>query len=164
MIIKSNLKTFFLFFIIIGKITSQEKFNEYTVKYISTEINIDGRDDEKAWDSAKYIFTKWTNFPNVSDNFDSPTEVKIIYDDTYIYILCKALTKSKEFVVPSLKWDFSGRAADKINLVFDTFSDGTNAYHFGSNMLGVKADALISNGGVLGTGNRGEVYNRSWDG
>ena len=60
-----------------------------------------------------------------------------------------------------MRWDFSGRAADKINLAFDTFSDGNNAYHFGTNPLGVRADALISNGGVMGTGSREEVYNRS---
>ena len=164
MIKKNSLKLCFLFFLFIGKIHAQEKLQEYTVKYISSGIKIDGRDDEKAWNLANYISTKWTNFPNVTDKFNSPTKVKIIYDDTYIYILCKAITKSKNFVIPSLKWDFSGKAADKINFVFDTFSDGNNAYHFGSNMLGVKADAIISNGGVLGTGNRGEVYNRSWDG
>ena len=47
-----------------------------------------------------------------------------------------------------LKWDFSGAASDKVNFLFDTFSDGNNAYMFGSNMLGVKSDILVSNGGV----------------
>ena len=31
-------------------------------------------------------------------------------------------------------------------------------------MLGVKRDALISNGGVAGSGSRGDVFDISWDG
>ena len=32
-------------------------------------------------------------FPNVADQFDSPTELKIVYDDTNIYILLKHLLR-----------------------------------------------------------------------
>ena len=48
----------------------------------------------------------------------------------------KSFSKSKDYVIPSLKWDFSGAASDKVNFLFDTFSDANNAYMFGSNMLG----------------------------
>ncbi len=152
------------FLFITSQIISQDLVPEYIVKFTSLPIMIDGNDNDLPWDSTNSINTQWTNFPNVTNDFESPTQVKMLYDDRYIYILCKAITKNKNFVIPSLRWDFSGRASDKINLAFDTFSDGNNAYHFGSNMVGVKADALISNGGVVGSGSRTEVYNRSWDG
>ena len=42
----------------------------------------------------------------------------MLYDDSFIYVLCKAFTKNDNFVIQSLRWDFSGRAADKINLAF----------------------------------------------
>ncbi len=154
----------YLFILISYSLYSQQVQNEYTVKFTSKEIKIDGNDDDIAWYEADSAITKWTSFPSISNKFESPTLIKMLYDDSYIYILCKAFTKNDDFVIQSLMWDFSGRAADKISLAFDTFSDGNNAYHFGSNPLGIRADALISNGGVMGTGNRGEVYNRSWDG
>ena len=153
-----------LFLLISCGLCSQQFQNEYTVKFTSEEIMIDGNDYEKAWSSADSTYTQWRNFPSVTNDFESPTLVRMLYDDSFIYVLCKAFTKNDNFVIQSLRWDFSGRAADKINLAFDTFSDGNNAYHFGSNPLGVRADALISNGGVTGTGSREEVYNRSWDG
>ena len=143
---------------------SQEIQKEYLVKFISKDIKIDGIDDDLAWSEAEYTETQWTSFPAVTNEFESKTFIKMLYDENYIYVLCKAFTKNDNFVIQSLRWDFSGRAADKINLAFDTFSDGNNAYHFGTNPLGVRADALISNGGVMGTGSREEVYNRSWDG
>ena len=93
---------------------------------------IDGNDYEKAWSSADSTYTQWRNFPSVTNDFESPTLVRMLYDDSFIYVLCKAFTKNDNFVIQSLRWDFSGRAADKINLAFDTFSDGNNAYHFRS--------------------------------
>ena len=153
-----------LFILVSYAFYSQQDQNEYTVKFTSNKINIDGLDNESSWDSSHSIFTNWTFFPNVSDQFDSPTELKIVYDDTNIYILAKAFTKNNNFVIPSLRWDFPGRSSDCINLLFDTFSDGNNAYLFGSNMLGVKRDALISNGGYAGSGGRGDVFDISWDG
>ena len=143
---------------------SQEIQNEYTVKFTTDGIDIDGFDNENTWNTAKSIFTNWSFFPNVTDQFNSPTELKIVYDDKFIYILAKAFTKNNNFVIPSLRWDFPARSSDCINLLFDTFSDGNNAYLFGSNMLGVKRDALISNGGVAGSGSRGDVFDSSWDG
>ncbi len=153
-----------IFILISYALYSQQDQNEYNVKFISNEINIDGLDNESTWNSSHSIFTNWTFFPNVADEFDSPTELKIVYDDTNIYILAKAFTKNNNFVIPSLRWDFPGRSSDCINLLFDTFSDGNNAYLFGSNMLGVKRDALISNGGLAGSGGRGDVFDISWDG
>ena len=153
-----------LFIIVSYALYSQQDENDYIIKFTSKEIKIDGKDDDLGWSDANSTSTQWTNFPSVTNEFESKTFIKMLYDENFIYVLCKAFTKNDNFVIQSLRWDFSGRAADKLNLAFDTFSDGNNAYHFGSNPLGVRADALISNGGVMGTGSREEVYNRSWDG
>ncbi len=157
----------YIFFVLVfcsWQSISQSIINEYTVNFTSSPIKIDGNDIDEAWKDADSLYTEWTTFPNETNDFESPSQIKMLYDERYIYILCKAFTKSNDFVIPSLNWDFSGKASDKVNFAFDTFSDGSNAYHFGSNMLGVRADALVTNGGVMGSGSRGEVYNRSWDG
>ena len=150
-----------IFLLILTNLNSQQKKLDYHVKFSSNEIKIDGIDDENSWKTANKMYANWQHFPNETDEFNNPTEVRILFDDKNIYLLCKSFSKSKDYVIPSLKWDFSGAASDKVNFLFDTFSDGNNAYMFGSNMLGVKSDILVSNGGV-GT-SRSDI-NRTWDG
>ncbi|MGB1362834.1 MAG: DUF5916 domain-containing protein, partial [Flavobacteriaceae bacterium] len=130
------------------------------VKFTSSVITIDGNDLEEAWKTADSTYARWTHFPNESTDFKNPTQLKMLYDDKNIYLMCKAFSVSDDYVIPSLKWDFSGKASDKINFVFDTFSDGNIAYMFGSNMAGVKSDILVSNGGVSTPVND---LNRTWD-
>uniref|UniRef100_UPI00356AF868 hypothetical protein n=1 Tax=Lutibacter sp. TaxID=1925666 RepID=UPI00356AF868 len=43
-------------------------------------------------------------------------------------------------------------------MIFDTFNDGTNAFFFGTNPLGVLREALISGGGTELRG-----FNTTWD-
>lgn len=149
------------FLFILKSISGQETAPSLNVKYIQTEIEIDGRDREAIWKTADSTYANWRHFPDESADFKNHTQLKMLYDDKNIYIMCKAFSLSDDYVVPSLKWDFSGRGADKINFVFDTFSDGNIAYMFGSNMLGVKSDILVSNGGV---GLPQNDLNRTWDG
>lgn len=148
----------FLGFSLIG--LTQETHPNMNVKFTSSSIDIDGNDLEEVWKTADSTYAGWTHFPNESNDFNNPTQLKLLYDENNIYIMCKAFSVSDDYVIPSLKWDFSGRASDKINFVFDTFSDGNIAYMFGSNMAGVKSDILVSNGGV---GLPINDLNRTWD-
>jgi hypothetical protein len=139
---------------------TQETHPNMNVKFTSSPITIDGNDLDEAWKTADSTYAGWSHFPNESNQFKNPTQLKLLYDDNNIYIMCKAFSVSDDYVIPSLKWDFSGRASDKINFVFDTFNDGNIAYMFGSNMAGVKSDILVSNGGV---GLPTNDLNRTWD-
>ena len=136
---KKTINTLLLlkFLFITSQIISQDLVPEYIVKFTSLPIMIDGNDNDLPWDSTNSINTQWTNFPNVTNDFESPTQVKMLYDDRYIYILCKAITKNKNFVIPSLRWDFSGRASDKINLAFETFSDQSKNYKIDISLYGM---------------------------
>ena len=156
-----NTKVLLILLFIITNLNSQQNKLDYNVKFSSNEIRIDGVADENSWKSADKMYANWQHFPNETDEFNNPTEVKILFDNQNIYLLCKSFSKTKDYVVPSLKWDFSGAASDKVNFLFDTFSDGNNAYMFGSNMLGVKSDILVSNGGV---GSSRSDLNSTWNG
>ena len=70
---------------------SQQDQNEYLVKFTSNKINIDGLDDESSWSDANSIFTNWTFFPNVADQFDSK-HLKM-FMMKIIYILVKHLLR-----------------------------------------------------------------------
>ena len=156
-----NTLVLLIFLLIFSNLNSQQMKLEYHVKFSTNEIKIDGIADEDSWKTANKMNTNWQHFPKENNQFNNPTEVRILFDNENIYLLCKSFSKSKDYVIPSLKWDFSGAASDKVNFLFDTFSDGNNAYVFGSNMLGVKSDMLVSNGGI---GSARSDINRTWNG
>ena len=145
----------------ISILNSQQNKLDYHVKFSPNEIIIDGIADENSWKTANKMNANWQHFPNETNEFKNPTEVRILFDNENIYLLCKSFSKTNDYVIPSLKWDFSGTASDKVNFLFDTFSDGNNAYMFGSNMLGVKSDILVANGGI---GSSRSDLNRTWNG
>ena len=113
-------------------------------------------DEEWNRDAASSPF--WEYFPSDTLLAKQQTQVKFLFDDTSIYVLIEAKADGN-YVVPSLRRDFSSRNSDSVTLVLDTFNDGTNAFLFGTSPEGVKREALISNGG----NNFPRDFNRSWD-
>ena len=110
-------------------------------------IKLDGVLDEAVWSQSQLInnFTQYT--PTDSLPAINKTEVFISYDDSHIYVASIANVKEENFVVPSLKRDYSFSGSDNMTFLFDTFGDKTNAFVFGINPLGVRREATIANGG-----------------
>ncbi len=151
----------FLFLAIVLFTTSTYSQNEkksFIVKYTTDKITIDGVLDYPTWDNAESIGEMQQYFPSDSIPAIQQTEIKMLYDDTHLYVSIKAYTEGNDFIIPSLKRDFRAGGNDNISLMFDTFNDGTNAFLFGTNPLGVQREALISGGGTRGGG-----FNTSWD-
>jgi len=128
------------------------------VKKISDKIQLDGILDEVIWDQAEIATDFWQMFPTDSLRSTNSTTVKLLYDDTHIYIGAKAIGIGADFMVSSLKRDFSARSNDNITFLFDTFRDGQNAFLFGVNAYGVQREGLISDRGVAISG-----FNLTWD-
>jgi len=128
------------------------------VKKISDKIQLDGILDEVIWDQAEIATDFWQMFPTDSLRSTNSTTVKLLYDDTHIYIGAKAIGIGDDFMVSSLKRDFSARSNDNVTFLFDTFRDGQNAFLFGVNAYGVQREGLISDRGVAISG-----FNLTWD-
>jgi len=160
MITRFSLGLLGLIFFISNSVIGQEEAPHMAATYTTEKITIDGKALESEWAKAVQANTQWQHFPVESNTVTQPTEVRILYDDTNLYILCKAYSISDQYITPSLRRDFSGGASDKINFVLDTYSDGINAYMFGSNPFGVKSELLVSNGGI---GEAKDDINRTWD-
>ena len=126
--------------------------------YTDRPIEIDGI-IEDTWGKAPQSSPFWEYFPADTLLAKEQTQVKILFDDAYLYVLINAESNDKNFISPSLRRDFSSRNSDSVTLVLDTFNDGTNAFLFGTNPEGVRREALISNGG----NNFPRDFNRSWD-
>ncbi|WP_299208958.1 DUF5916 domain-containing protein [uncultured Dokdonia sp.] len=149
-----------LLFLIILQTTylsfSQDK--EVFVKYIDSEIKIDGKLEEAVWEQAAPAKEFWQYFPTDTIQAKNQTEIRFLYDDEKLYVGIKIYTIGKEFIVPSLRRDFRAGGSDNVTLMFDTFNDGTNAFLFGSNPEGVLREALVSGGGTELRG-----FTTSWD-
>tara|TARA_B100001057_G_C22866121_1_gene956538 strand:+ start:2668 stop:4923 length:2256 start_codon:yes stop_codon:yes gene_type:complete len=148
----------FLFLFLTNKSHTQQK-REIFVKTIDQKITVDGRAQEESWNFAKEVgdFTQW--FPSDSAKATNKTFVKALRDNENIYLLIKSVTSSKKYVIPSLRRDYQGRAADNVSFIFDTFNDNTNAYFFGVTPAGTQRESLVFNGG----NDYGRDTDSSWD-
>ncbi|MEM9649517.1 MAG: DUF5916 domain-containing protein, partial [Bacteroidota bacterium] len=137
---------------------SQIDSKSFTVKYISEPISIDGELNESVWQTADSAHDFQQYFPSDSILATQKTDIKMLFDDTTLYIGIRQDTKGRDYITPSLRRDYRAGGNDNISLLFDTFNDGTNAFLFGITPLGVRREALISGGG----GDLGG-FTTSWD-
>ena len=128
-----------------------------------TPIVLDGEMNEPAWQQGKMADQFWQNFPADSTLSQAQTEIYMCFDDEHVYVAAKCFHPSSDYMVPTLKRDYDFFGNDNISILFDTFNDKTNAFLFGMNPLGVRREALISNGGRQ-FGDFAESWDNKWDG
>jgi len=133
------------------------------VKKIEGPVILDGVLDEDAWSEVSPATDFWQHFP--TDSIISPyrTEVYMAYDDENLYVAARCYAAGSEYIVPSLKRDYSAGGNDNITFLFDPFNDGSNAFVFGMNPYGVRREALITEGGASGR-NWMSAWDNKWDG
>ena len=119
------------------------------IKKAQGDILIDGVMNEPDWQAAEVADQFKQIFPFDSSYAKATTEVRMTYDEHFIYVFAymKSLNTGK-YVTPSLRRDFRGEAFDSFVAQFDTYKDRTNAFQFGVNPFGVQREGLVSNGGT----------------
>jgi hypothetical protein len=130
------------------------------IKKAASPINIDGVMNEAAWQEAEVADHFKQVFPFDSSYAKAQTEVRVTYDDHFIYVyaIMSNPDGARKYVTPSLRRDFRGPAFDGFTVTLDTYKDRTNGFLFGVNPFGVQREALIANGG-----SNPEDVNLSWD-
>jgi len=140
-------------------VNAQTEKRSVFVKKIDQEILLDGILDEAVWGLADSASDFWQLFPTDSLKAQDITEVKLLYNDTHIYIGATAKSSvGGDFIVSSLRRDYSARSNDNVTVLFDTFRDGQNAFLFGVNAYGVQREGLVSERGASING-----FNLTWD-
>lgn len=131
-----------------------------TIKRSTGPIVLDGQLDDASWLTAEVASQFRQFFPYDSSNANAQTEIRLTYDDQFIYVGAKMYNLGpRKYVTPSLRRDYRGEANDGVSVVLDTFKDKTNAFVFGVNPFGVQREGLISNGGVLSVND----FTLNWD-
>lgn len=137
---------------------AQNNNKSFVVKKVHTQITPDGILDESAWTTADQADKFWQYFPLDTVLSKKQSKIKMLYDDTNLYIGITVYTAGNEYSIQSLKRDFRAGNSDNITLLFDTFNDGNNAFLFGINPYGVRREGLVSGGGLNISG-----FTISWD-
>jgi hypothetical protein len=130
------------------------------IKKATGHITIDGLMNEPDWQTADVAGHFKQMFPFDSSYAVAQTEVRMTYDDRFIYVYAIMYNNDsiRKYVTPSLRRDFRGPTNDGFSIVLDTYKDRTNGFMFGVNPFGVQREGMISNGG-----NNGDDLNLSWD-
>lgn len=119
-------------------------------------IAVDGRLDEEAWQRAGVATGFTQSEPDEGRPATEETEVRVLYDETTLYIGIFAHDAHPDrIVVNELKKDFNAQGGDAVEIVLDTFHDERNGYLFTTNAMGAKWDAQMVN--------EGREVNADWD-
>ncbi len=146
-----------------GTKIGQTIYPDLHLKKTTEKIVLDGQLNEAAWFAAAGASDFWQFFPSDSARAGGETEIYMTYDENNLYVAVKCYSSSNQFLIPTLKRDYSFRNSDNISILFDTYNDQTNAYLFGMNPEGVRREALISSGGRDRSAFDGSWDNK-WDG
>lgn len=153
------MKNLIFLFLFVGSVfQAQVNKKSVYVKYTQDDITIDATLDEKAWSLAEPAKDFYNYFPSDTTLAKAQTEIRFLFDDENLYVGIKVYAAGNDYIVPSLRRDFRASGNDNITLLFDTFNDGTNAFVFGSNPMGVKREILLAGGGNDVSG-----FNIAWD-
>lgn len=146
-----NIYLFLLFFMGLSTFSYTYAQQEINVKYEkNNDFIIDGVLDEVMWQKAIPTTNFTEYFPTDTRQAEYQTEMKMLYNEEYLYVAVKAYSPGKNYKTPSYERDYSISGADIINLMFDSYSDRTNAFLFGINPFGVLREGIIYGGGVSG--------------
>lgn len=127
---------------------------QYTVEISKTNspITVDGILNESDWKKAKPAKDFYQNFPSDSSFSETKTEVKLLFDEQFMYIAAICYDDFEgEYTIQSLKRDFSYPLNDAFAVYIDPFNDKTNGFSFGVNPMGVQREGSLENGGGWGT-------------
>ena len=111
-----------------------------------SEISIDGRFDEAAWQKATWQddFTQYE--PSEGKRPSQKTEFAILLDENYIYVGFKCYDTSPDSIVQRLTRR-DEQDGDLVAIQFDSYFDKRTAFSFFANAAGIKQDFIISNDG-----------------
>ncbi|HSL87129.1 MAG TPA: DUF5916 domain-containing protein, partial [Bacteroidales bacterium] len=107
---------------------------------------IDGILDDQCWDTGAWdgAFTQFQ--PSEGKAPGQPTEFKILYDDSYIYVAFKAFDSAPDSIVDRMtrRDNLDG---DNVGVIFDSYYDLRTGFAFFVSSAGVKSDFIFANDG-----------------
>ena len=148
---KSILKILFclLAVLVVSQAWAQKKNAEYRLNIFraASEIKIDGKLEEKAWEEANIATDFHMVLPMDTSRAQVRTVVRMTYDESNLYLsaVCYHALPGP-YVVESMRRDFTFGKNDNFLVFMDPFDDQTNGFSFGANAVGAQWDGLMHDG------------------
>ena len=118
-------------------------------------IDMDGRLDEEAWESAIPITDFRQQEPVEGGTPSERTEIRIVYDEDALYIGAMLYDDPEGILAFQKRRDGFLRGDDRFMWTLDTFHDLRTGYYFETTATGVMGDGLITGGPPRGGGGGG---------
>ncbi|MBL4706213.1 MAG: carbohydrate binding family 9 domain-containing protein [Flavobacteriales bacterium] len=148
---------FILMLVVVPSMAQEVTKLQLNIKKAAGKIELDGVLDEADWLNAHVAKDFYQNFPADTSFALTKTEVRITFDDQNIYIGAVCFDElDGEYIIQSLKRDFSYSISDAFAVYIDPFNDKQNGFSFAVNPLGVQREGLLQDGGGFGV-------TTSWD-
>lgn len=109
---------------------------------------LDGKTDDVAWRNAPVIdqFLEYEPTPGALPRFR--TELRVVYDDRYLYVLGRMHDPAPDSIVSLLSRRDVRTESEQLKLVIDSYHDRRTAFQFITNPAGVKRDFYVYNDNV----------------
>jgi len=134
---------------------NKEKY-KLNAKKATESIQIDGLLDEATWQNAEITSQFLNKWPTDQGLPPLQTEVKVSYDDNFLYVGVTCFEDSPNYVVQTLKRDKSIWDSDGFMLILDPVNQQSNGFIFYTNAIGVKTEGLL-------TAESDNAIKRDWD-
>lgn len=129
---------------------------------LSVPIELDGWSNEPAWEAISPLHMI-QHLPRFGDAPTERTDVRLAYDDDYIYVAARLYESDPTGILPGgMQRDRRGLSNDWITLMLDTFNDKENALIFGTTPAGIRTDVTFAND-TEGGFPPNESWNTFWD-
>lgn len=128
---------------------AQKNAESHQIKVVraSQHVQVDGALDEPAWQFATGTAEPFRlMFPNDTTFSPWATEVRLCFDEQFLYVGAVCRERREDYTVQSLRRDFDPGTTDVINVVLNPSKDGLNGFMFSVSPLNVQRETLIANG------------------
>ena len=130
-----------------------QKDYQLHISRTTTPITIDGIFDEAAWATAGTANDFWRKYPNDKGKATRKTDVKMLFDDNFLYFAFTSYDSGK-VVVQSLKRDIGHDYNDGVAIILDPLNQRLNGFFFVLNAYNAQSEDQLHFGTDL---------NYSWD-
>jgi len=104
---------------------------------------LDGKTDDPAWQNAQVIDQFLQYQPKKGAETRFKTEVRVTYDDKYIYVLGRMYDPAPDSIVSLLSRRDVRTASEQLKIVIDSYHDRRTGFEFCVNPAGVKRDYYV---------------------
>ena len=125
-------------------INYQDQFQLHINK-AGSPVKIDGELDEPVWQQAERTTPFWRKFPSDHVLPKKQTEVKVSYDDQFIYFAFVSYDNGTR-VVQSLKRDGGHDTNDAVGIILDPINQRTSGFYFVVNPYNAQSDDQLNGG------------------